>query len=181
MRFAFAFLFSAACGGVIVEGDGGADVNVDAPQKIDASACSCSASQWCKHDLTCGSKSGTCSDRPVGCPDIYAPVCGLDGQVYPNECGANAAGTDTSPSGGCVPPPGWVACGAHFCDATTSYCQSTGNDAPGPNQPCTYYACQPLPTPCKATKDCTCFGTSTPCAQTCSFDGNGFQLVCPGG
>jgi len=180
MRLA-ALLVLSACGGVIVENDGGHDVKTDVPSKVDAAACNCGGSQWCKHDVTCGSTSGSCMPRPDACPDLYAPVCGFDGQVYPNECTANAAGVDTSPSGGCVPPAGWVSCGAHFCDATISYCQSTANDAIGPGQPCTYYVCQPLPTSCKATKDCACFGTSTPCVQSCTFDGNGFQLVCPGG
>jgi len=182
MRLALAsFLFLAACGGVIVEGDGGPDVKNDVASKIDAGNCNCSDKQWCKHDPTCGSQSGTCMTRPNACPDIYSPVCGLDGNVYPNECGAQAAGVDTSPSGGCIPPSGWVSCGSHFCDAPSSYCQSTGNDAIGPGDPCTYYVCQPLPTSCKASKDCSCFGTATPCAQTCTYDGSGFQLVCPGG
>ncbi|HEY2368954.1 MAG TPA: Kazal-type serine protease inhibitor domain-containing protein, partial [Polyangiaceae bacterium] len=100
------FLAVAACGGVIVEGDGGPDVKTDSPAKIDAAACNCGSSQWCKHDATCGSTSGNCTARPEACPDVYAPVCGYDGQVYPNECGANAAGADTSPTGGCIPPAG---------------------------------------------------------------------------
>lgn len=175
------FVFVAACGGVIVEGDGGPDVKTDSPMKIDAAACTCSNAQWCKHDVTCGSVTGTCMSRPKSCPDLYAPVCGFDGQVYPNECSANANGVDTSPSGGCVAPSGWVSCGASFCDATGSYCQSTGNDVASPGQPCTFYGCQPLPTSCKSTKDCSCFGGSTPCVSTCTFDGDGFQLVCPGG
>lgn len=181
MRVGLAFLFLAACGGVIVEGDGGLDVKTDSVQKFDASACACSSSQWCKHDATCGSTTGTCMSRPNACPDVYSPVCGGDMNVYPNECSANVFGVDTSPTGGCIPPKGWVSCGAHFCEATSSYCQSTANDAIGPGDPCTYFVCQPLPTSCKSSTDCTCFAPSTPCAQTCTYDGTGFQLVCPGG
>jgi hypothetical protein len=182
MRIVLAsLLFLAACGGVIVEGDGGPDVKMDVTPMVDASACNCTGSQWCKRDTTCGSNAGTCEPRPSACPDLYAPVCGFDGHVYPNECSAQAAGTDTSPTGGCIPPAGWVSCGANFCDATSTYCEKAGNDAIGPGDPCAYYSCQPLPTSCKGSKDCTCFGTSTPCVQACTFDGNGFQLVCPGG
>jgi hypothetical protein len=182
MRIGIASLvLLAACGGVIVEGDGGHDAKVDAPIKVDASMCNCGSSDWCKHDTKCGSTSGTCESRPENCPDLYAPVCGFDGQVYPNDCSANAAGVDTSPSGGCIPPAGYVSCGAHFCDATSSYCQTSAGDVIGPTDPCAFYVCEPLPTSCKASKDCSCFGTSTPCSQACTFDGNGFQLVCSGG
>jgi hypothetical protein len=179
MRFRpiFVFAITAACGGVI----SGTDAGTDSGNGHDVSTtCSCSSSQFCEHDKTCGSTTGTCAERPLGCPDIYSPVCGYDGNLYPNACAANAAGVDVSPDGGCQPPAGWVSCGPQFCDATTSYCQSTGNDAIGPGQPCTYYSCNPLPSACIGSKDCSCFGT-TACSSTCTWDGSGFQLVCMGG
>ena len=180
MKFSsFLPLFLFACGGVIGGSDGGIEAGLDVVIK-DGGSCSCGSTQYCQHDKTCGSTSGTCLARPNGCPDIYSPVCGNNGQVYPNECGANADGTDVSPTGGCIPPAGWVQCGPKFCDATTSYCQSTGNDAIGPGQPCTYFDCTPLPPACNGTTDCDCFGT-TACSQQCTYDGFGFQIVCFGG
>ena len=38
--------------------------------------------------------SGTCRERPLTCPEIYAPVVGGNGEIYGNACEAHAAGTD---------------------------------------------------------------------------------------
>lgn len=62
----------------------------------------CPTDEWCDYtDDSCGiaDGGGFCRERPVVCPDIYAPVRGADGEIYGNACEAHAAGVDD-----CGPP-----------------------------------------------------------------------------
>ena len=193
MRLGFFFAAAAlvACGGGIATGNSDGGTTSDGSTPGDASttkdgapttSCGtgCGPTQFCQLDKTCGNTTaGTCQSRPTGCTDIYEPVCGVDGKTYPSPCDANAAGVDITEKGGCPPPQGWVACGDHFCDATMYYCQVTGNDAPGPGQPCAYEQCQQLPPECKGQTSCSCFMANSPCQ--CTYAGGGFTLNCPGG
>src|SRR5690606_29790979 len=70
-----------------------------APACADGSFCDFPA------DANCGRADapGTCQPVPEVCAEIFAPVCGCDGQTYDNACSANAAGVSVEFDGPCAP------------------------------------------------------------------------------
>jgi hypothetical protein len=50
---------------------------------------------------------GVCEPKPEACAEIYAPVCGCNGQNYSNPCEANGAGTSVKQTGDCECQPGY--------------------------------------------------------------------------
>jgi hypothetical protein len=130
--------------------------------------------------------------RAIGCVaaiaialarDAYAPVCGRDGHVYPNEVAAHAAGVALDADGRCREraAPNWAPCGPRFCDARTSYCEIILSDVP---ELPTDYTCKPLPSSCLAQspRSCDCFAAGTRCLSFCGPMDNegvrGFHLTC---
>lgn len=65
----------------------------------------CAEGELCDFPLgaDCGRSDapGECSVLPEFCIEIFAPVCGCDGQTYPNSCFAQAAGVSVDFSGSC--------------------------------------------------------------------------------
>ncbi|MBK8718454.1 MAG: hypothetical protein IPN32_27560 [Deltaproteobacteria bacterium] len=64
--------------------------------------CDCGPGQYCMVGAgMCGAEDGVCTDMPMICGAIYAPVCGCDMQTYSNECEAAANGVNVAYDGDC--------------------------------------------------------------------------------
>jgi uncharacterized protein DUF6748/Kazal-type serine protease inhibitor-like protein len=104
----------------IVSGPGGRALGLDAseyfvPVTADKALCGtrgapvCADGSFC--DFPAGSDCGradapgTCAPTPELCVEIFAPVCGCDGQTYDNSCFANAAGVSVETEGPCASEP----------------------------------------------------------------------------
>jgi hypothetical protein len=62
----------------------------------------CTDAQYCQRPAEdCSAPTGTCTDRPEVCADLYQPVCGCDGVTYGNECRMQAAGASLRSDGTC--------------------------------------------------------------------------------
>ena len=67
----------------------------------------CSSNAECRNDEFCEFAEGTCepdgecAERPEVCPELFAPVCGCDGETYGNACEASAAGVSIDQDGEC--------------------------------------------------------------------------------
>jgi len=147
----------------------------------------CGADAYCAYTpRLCGKgkRAGVCTKKPLRCESPYSPVCGCDGHTYDSECAANAAGVDLSVNGGCgAKLADWMPCGAHYCDARTSYCEIVLSDV---FELPTDSTCKPLPAACVpangATPSCDCFPSGTRCRSFCGPIETGglagFHLTC---
>src|SRR5262249_19276454 len=62
----------------------------------------CQADEFCEgRPGACDKTGGACTARPAVCFDLVEPVCGCDGQTYPNDCARRAAGVCKQANGPC--------------------------------------------------------------------------------
>ncbi|MEY4547938.1 MAG: hypothetical protein RL685_4133 [Pseudomonadota bacterium] len=104
----------------------------------------CEEGSFCNFPVSaaCGSfdAPGVCEPLPEACIEIFAPVCGCDGETYGNSCFAAAAGVSVSAEGACEPEPpigqacgsrGLPQCGDGFFCAFPPEANCGRSDAPG--------------------------------------------------
>ena len=87
-----------------------AGVNVVSEEACEPSVCGtiagipCDAGEFCEFPPdTCevSDNAGVCVTIPLGCPDVWDPVCGCDGVTYGNDCERQAAGAQLAHEGEC--------------------------------------------------------------------------------
>jgi hypothetical protein len=141
----------------------------------------CAADELCDFPRnSCGAadEGGTCVKRPTGCPDIFQPTCGCDGQMHDNACEAAAVGADVNANGTCAVEAGKFACGFLQCDLMTQYCEHAFSDVG--SEPDSF-ACKALPACPSQFPTCSCL-VNEPCGAMCAGSGTtGLTLSCPGG
>ncbi|MFO0708275.1 MAG: Kazal-type serine protease inhibitor domain-containing protein [Sandaracinus sp.] len=116
-----------SCGTLVCE-DAGTEPGADA--WLPPGACrvnaDCDAGQFCAG--TGCDTDGVCEPMPATCGEIFAPVCGCDGNTYDNACSASAAGVRVASEGMCGSSGG---CMSNADCNPAQYCAGTGCDTPG--------------------------------------------------
>lgn len=105
----------------------------------------CGDGEFCQREEGLCGATGQCETVPEVCYEIFAPVCGCDGQTYSNDCHAHGAGTSVASFGECGADQG---------------CLSDDDCADG--ESCTEVQCVTWPCPA------LCLPTPEPPANSCT-------------
>lgn len=127
----------------------------------------CGRGQYCA-GMGCDT-AGTCETMPDACIDLWAPVCGCDGNTYSNDCDAASAGMRVASVGECASTGG---CGDNDDCRSTEYCAGMGCRTPG--------TCQPRPDICSFLYDPVCGCDGVTYSNECSASAAGVRAATRG-
>ena len=140
-----------------VEGCGG---NLDCPRGT-----------YCRTEEGDCDEVGECVARPGPCPRILDPVCGCDGETYPNACVAASNGISIDHIGECEAEPPREECDncprGTFCSKPPGDCEGEGT-------------CRPLPEACPDIFDPVCGCDGVTYGNRCEAYAAGASISSPG-